>query len=282
MTPVKLCIIGAAGRMGRALIRGAIADARFRLSGATERTGSTFIGADLGRLAYGGDLGVKLSDDPLVALRDADICVDFSNPAASTALLSLFAADQPADRNVGLVLGTTGFDADGWHAIRKAAQTRAIVHAANFSLGVTLMAHLLRQASAALGEEWDIEIAETHHRHKLDAPSGTALALGHAAAIGRGKTLDALQLAPHLSASEPRRTGGIGFSVRRAGGIVGDHEVALASEQEVLSLSHRALSRDVFAAGALRAALWAHQQAPGLYTMDDVLGLSGVRGAEHD
>lgn len=278
MTQVKLCIIGAAGRMGRALIRGAFADARFRLSGATERVGSAFIGEDLGRLASERDMGVKLSDDPLVALSDVDICIDFSGPAASLALLSRF----PADHNVGLILGTTGFDANGLHQIRKAAENRAIVHAANFSVGVTLMAHLLRQASAALGEEWDIEIAEAHHRHKLDAPSGTALALGHAAAAGRGKSLDDLRLAPYVSGPEPRRTGGIGFAVRRAGGIVGDHDVALASEQEVLSLSHRALSRDIFASGALRAALWAHQQAPGLYSMDDVLGLSGAKGADHD
>ncbi len=255
---LSIAIAGAAGRMGQALIASATQDARFRLVGATVRAGSSAIGTEIA--------SIPVSDDASAATADADVWIDFTTPDATIAALQQCRA--PA-----AIIGTTGLSAELADAIADAAKRIAIVKSGNFSLGVNLLAALVQQAAAKLGPEWDIEIAEAHHRRKIDAPSGTALMLGDAAAQARGKPLSELKLAPHDGATGARKSGGIGFSVTRAGGIIGEHAVRFASDREVLTLSHSALDRSLFADGALAAALWVKGKSPGLYSMRDVLGL---------
>ncbi len=244
---LSIAIAGANGRMGKALLAAANTDARFSVAGSTTRTG----------------------DAPATAAANADVWIDFTTPAATVAALS--ALNQTKVR--AAIIGTTGLSATDDALVTEAAKRIAIVRSGNFSLGVNLLAALVEQAASKLGAGWDIEIHEAHHRRKIDAPSGTALMLGDAAARGRGKALSDLHLPPHDGITGARREGGIGFSVTRAGGIVGQHEVTFASEREVLSLGHEALDRAVFADGALAAALWAADKPPGLYSMRDVLGL---------
>lgn len=266
---LSIAIAGVAGRMGQALIRSAAADARVRVVGGTARESANAIGADLGALVGGPALGVSATPDVRAAAANAQIWIDFTTPAATVAALAALGSTPVK----AAIIGTTGLSADQEAAIRDAAQRIAIVRSNNFSLGVNVLAALVRQAAEKLGPEWDIEIAEAHHRRKVDAPSGTAFMLGEAAARGRARTLPELQLPPHHGGAGGRRPGGIGFSVVRAGGIIGEHDVRFASEREVLTLSHRALDRAVFADGALAAALWAARQPPGLYSMADVLAL---------
>jgi 4-hydroxy-tetrahydrodipicolinate reductase len=244
---LAIAVAGANGRMGKALLAAANADPRFTLAGSTTRDGAT----------------------PAAAASNADVWIDFTTPAATIAALS--ALTQTKVR--AAIIGTTGLSATDDALVAEAAKRIAIVRSGNFSLGVTLLAALVEQAAAKLGAGWDIEIHEAHHRRKVDAPSGTALMLGDAAARGRGKALSDLQLPPRDGVTGARRDGGIGFSVTRAGGIVGEHDVTFASEREVVTLSHQALDRAVFADGALAAALWAADKPPGLYSMRDVLGL---------
>jgi 4-hydroxy-tetrahydrodipicolinate reductase len=265
---LNLAIAGAAGRMGRALILAACADGRFNVTGGSERAGSALIGTDLGLLDGQDSLGHSISADVAIACSGADVWIDFTSPSATLAALS-------AMRDTGVkaaIIGTTGFDADQFAAIQMASQHLAIVQSGNFSLGVNLVAGLVRQAAARLGPEWDIEISESHHRHKVDAPSGTALMLGQAAAIGRGVDHDHIAVFARHGHTGPRKAGDIGYNIVRAGGIIGDHEVMFAAEDEIITLAHRAGSRTIFAKGALAAAAWASDQKPGLYSMDDVLG----------
>jgi 4-hydroxy-tetrahydrodipicolinate reductase len=262
---LKIAIAGAAGRMGRVLTRAAAEDARFKVVAGTARKTSNAIGADLGVLAGLGPLGVAATDDVRTAGAGADVWIDFTSPSATLAAL----VATPA---TAAIVGTTGFTPEQEMAIADTARRIAIVRSGNFSLGVNLLAALVKQAAQRLGAEWDIEISDAHHRRKVDAPSGTALMLGDAAAQGRGMALSDLRLAPYEVADGARREGGIGFSVIRAGGIVGEHDVRFASEREVLRLSHQALDRMVFADGALAAALWIADKPPGLYAMSDVLG----------
>ena len=264
---LSFAIAGVAGRMGRQL-SAAIIDAGHVIAGGTEASGSPSIDRDIGELAGRKPLGLSPMTDPVQAAATASVWMDFTAPTATLAALE--ALKHTAVRAV--IIGTTGFAETDMAEIEKAAESVAIVKAGNFSLGVTLLAELTRQAAARLGPDWDIEISETHHRRKVDAPSGTALALGDAAASGRGSPLSALRAAPYDGAEAKRQPGEIGFSVRRAGGVVGDHDVTFASERELLSLSHKAIDRSVFAEGALHAALWAVEQKPGLYSMADVLG----------
>ncbi|MGE3867142.1 MAG: 4-hydroxy-tetrahydrodipicolinate reductase [Hyphomonadaceae bacterium] len=264
MTVLRLAIAGAAGRMGRALIR-AIAEADdLALAGGCERPGAAEVGAPLASL--GGKGEGKVTDAPAAAAAQADVWIDFTTPAATLAALPAIAGHVKA-----AVIGATGFDAAGERAVADAARSMAIVKSGNFSLGVNMLAALVREAAARLGEGWDIEIVEAHHRRKIDAPSGTALLLGEAAAEGRGEKLG--KLPPRDGVTGPRPAGGIGFAVVRGGGVVGEHEVLFAAEEEVVKLSHVALDRALFARGALRAARWAADKAPGLYSMRDVLGL---------
>lgn len=267
-TDLKLAIAGCAGRMGRQLASAALM-AGHSVSGGSEAPGSEALGADIGRLAGVDPIGVVATSDLQNAANGAMVWLDFTVPHAT-----LIALQSLPDLGVhAAIIGTTGFSPSEEQAIAAAAGKLAIVKAGNFSLGVNLLEALVRQAAARLGEDWDIEIAETHHKHKVDAPSGTALMLGEAAAEGRGKALKDIRVAPYDGPNARRRPGEIGFSVRRTGGVIGDHEVTLGSNMEVLSLRHTALDRAVFAHGAIKAAEWASKQAPGLYDMSDVLGV---------
>jgi 4-hydroxy-tetrahydrodipicolinate reductase len=262
MPPLKIVISGAAGRMGAALVRAASADARFTLAGAVEREGAADIGRTIGGVTVTADLGR--------ALAHADAFIDFTTPAATVAALPALARANVRT----IIIGTTGLDAAQEAAVAAAARERAIVKSGNFSLGVTLLAALVEEAARRLDQSWDIEIAELHHRRKVDAPSGTALLLGEAAARGRNVRLADVR-APARDSATPgaRKPGEIGFAALRGGGHVGRHEVMFAAEREMLTLSHEALDRSVFADGALAAALWAAGKPPGLYSVRDVLGL---------
>lgn len=259
--PLRIAIAGISGRMGQTLASGVEARDALVLVGGTERADSSALGNPAGE-------GV-VSDRPEIATASADIWIDFTTPDASIAAL-----DAISGRDMkAIILGTTGFSAAQDAHISALKHQFAIVKSGNFSLGVNLLAALTRQAAASLGEDWDIDILDRHHRHKVDAPSGTALLLGDAAAAGRGTALSKVKLPPFDGVTGPRPKGGIGFAVQRNGGIVGDHSVSFGSEQEMVTLSHSALDRSVFASGALHAAQWAAKQPPGLYDMQDVLGL---------
>lgn len=255
--------------MGRTLLRLAIEAEDMTLAGGLEQAGSAVLGHDLGTLAGVGELGLVASDDALAALAGADALVDFSSPAASVELAGL-----AAQARIAHIIGTTGFNADDEAAIAAAARHATIVKSGNMSLGVNLLAGLVRQAARALPDNWDIEILDMHHRHKVDAPSGTALLLGEAAASGRGAALDTLRESGRDGIGEARAEGAIGFAALRGGSVVGDHEVIFATQGEQIRLSHRAESRDIFALGALQAARWATGRQAGLYNMQHVLGLA--------
>lgn len=266
---LAIAIAGAAGRMGRALLRAAAEDPRFRIVGGTERRESQFLGVDLGALAGLAPLFMTTADAADMAAREAEVWLDFTTPIAT--LDALDALNDTSAR--AAIVGTTGLTREQEAKIAEHAKRIAIVRSGNFSLGVNLLAALVEQAASKLGPEWDVEITEAHHRRKIDAPSGTALLLGEAAARGRGEALSELKLAPYDGQTGQRQQGGIGFSVIRGGGVVGAHDVRFLAEREMLTLSHHAFDRAVFADGALAAALWAQDKPPGLYSMRDVLGL---------
>jgi len=264
---LSIAIAGAAGRMGRALIRAACADPRFEVVGGTERSDGH--GIDLGILAGIAPLFMTTTDIADHAAENAQVWIDFTSPEAT--LASLAALSKTSTR--AAVVGTTGLSPEQEKQIAEHAKRIAIVRSGNFSLGVNLLAALVEQAAQRLGPEWDIEISEAHHRRKADAPSGTALLLGEAAAAGRNTPLEDARLKPYDGITGERPAGKIGFSVTRGGGIVGEHEVRFIAEREILSLSHQALDRAVFADGALAAAAWVANKPPGLYSMRDVLGI---------
>jgi 4-hydroxy-tetrahydrodipicolinate reductase len=268
MSDMRLVVTGAAGRMGRTLIKTISETAGVTLSGALERPGAPELGQDAGVLAGLPALGVAIGDDPLPLLIDADGILDFSTPAASVELAAL-----AAQARIVHVIGTTGLSEADIAKLEAAARHAAIVRSGNMSLGVNLLAALVRTAAKALGEAFDIEIVEMHHRMKIDAPSGTALMLGEAAALGRGVDLKGHSVRGRDGISGVRRPGDIGFAALRGGGVIGDHSVIFAGDGERITLSHQAEDRSLFARGALRAALWARGQKPGLYAMSDVLGL---------
>jgi len=268
MTEMRLVVVGAAGRMGRMLIR-TIAEAEgCRLVGAIEREGSTALGHDAGLLAGTGLLEVEVTDDPLPVFAQADGVIDFTSPAATTAFAAL-----AAQARIVHVIGTTGLEDAHLTKLEAAARHARIVQSGNMSLGVNLLAGLVRQVAATLGEDFDIEILEMHHRMKVDAPSGTALLLGEAAANGRDLALKDRAVRSRDGQTGARRPGDIGFATLRGGTVVGDHTVIFAGSGERIELSHKAEDRGIFARGALRAALWAFDRKPGYYTMADVLGL---------
>lgn len=267
---VSIAIAGVAGRMGGALIRAANEQpGKLRIVGGTESAGATALGADLGAIAGGKTLGVVATTDARAAAANADVWIDFTAPEATLAALDALAGGKVR----AAIIGTTGLTPAQEAKIADAAKRIAIVRSGNFSLGVTLLASLVREAAAKLGDSWDIEIVETHHHRKVDAPSGTALLLGEAAATGRGKSLADLRIAPRDGITGARTKGGIGITAVRTGGVIGEHDVSFGAEREVLTLSHKALDRAVFADGALAAAVWAANKPPGLYSMNDVLGL---------
>ncbi|KPQ07308.1 MAG: 4-hydroxy-tetrahydrodipicolinate reductase DapB [Rhodobacteraceae bacterium HLUCCA12] len=263
-----IVVNGASGRMGRMLVQIIGQSDAARLGGALEQPGHAWIGQDLGTAMGGAELGVVVRDDPQTALAGAQAVIDFTAPAASAAL-----APVAASMGVAHVIGTTGFSQPQLDAIAAAAESGVIVRAGNMSLGVNLLMALTRRVAAALDADYDIEIVEAHHRHKVDAPSGTALMLGEAAAEGRDVTLDNIADRARDGITGPRERGHIGFSVVRGGDIVGEHDVIFAAEGERIVLRHIASDRAIFARGALKAALWAQGQAPGEYDMISVLGL---------
>jgi 4-hydroxy-tetrahydrodipicolinate reductase len=267
-----LVVVGAAGRMGQALIRAIHSIPGAAVAAAIERKGSPQIGQDAGQLAGVGTLGIHVSDDPLPAFAKADGVLDFTMPAASVEF-----AGYAAQARIVHVIGTTGCSAEDDGRIAAAARHATIVKSGNMSLGVNLLAVLVEQAAKALGpEDFDIEVLEMHHRHKVDAPSGTALLLGEAAARGRAIGLAENSVRIRDGHTGARKPGTVGFATLRGGSVVGDHSVILAGTGERITLSHHAEDRAIFARGAVKAALWARGKKAGLYSMRDVLGLGAT------
>ena len=269
---MRAIVAGAGGRMGQALIRAIAADETIDLGAALDRPGAEAIGRDSGTLAGLEANGIAVSDEPLQAFVDGRGVIDFTAPDNTVALSEL-----AAQARIPHIIGTTGLTDDHVAALKAAARHAPIVLSGNMSLGVNLMAGLVRQAARSLGPGWDIEIVEMHHRHKVDAPSGTALLFGEAAADGRGVALDDVAVRVRDGQTGARPETAIGFAALRGGSVVGDHTVILAGPSERIELTHRAESREIFAQGALRALMWARGQEPGLYDMAAVLGLDDTR-----
>lgn len=263
---IRVAIAGAAGRMGRTLIQAIAEDGALQLGAAIEQPDAPSVGADAGEVAGVGALGVAIADSVADVIDDFETLINFTVPSATLA-----AVDACHDAGRGLVIGTTGFDAAGLARIRAAAEAVPILMAPNMSIGVNLMFRLVEQAARALGDEVDIEVVEAHHRHKIDAPSGTAVRLGEivAGALGRSLEEDAIYGRQGETGPRDRRT--IGFSTLRGGDIVGDHTVMFAGGGERLEITHRAASRMNFALGALRAAKFLADKGHGLFDMQDVL-----------
>jgi 4-hydroxy-tetrahydrodipicolinate reductase len=268
MAETKIGVIGCAGRMGRMLIADIVATEGCALAGGTVRPSSAAIGQDLGEIAGLPRVGIAVEDNVEQLLRNSDVAIDFTAPAATAEHATL-----AARLGKPLVIGTTGLDSAHDKAVRDAAQRVAIVWAANTSLGINLLLGLVRQVAERLGPDWDIEIVEAHHKMKVDAPSGTALALGRAAADGRGVAFDEVAVRGRDGITGAREAGTIGFAALRGGDAVGEHSAMFFGAGERLELTHRATNRGIYAKGAVRAAQWLIGRPPGLYGMKDVLGL---------
>ncbi len=268
MTTVKIGLAGAAGRMGQALVRQIAATPGAALAGGFDRAGIPPIGRDLGDLAGIGPAGVILADDGLELFATADAIIDFSTPQALHDN-----AELAAQNHIPYIVGTTGLGADEFAALKRAARHTAVVQSYNMSLGVNLVAAAVRKLAAQLDEDFDIEIVEMHHRMKVDAPSGTAILLGEAAAAGRGVALDDVSDRGRDGITGQRRRGAIGFAALRGGNVVGEHTVIFAADNERVEVTHKSGDRTIFARGAVKAAMWAKGRPPGLYTMNHVLGL---------
>ena len=264
----RVCVAGPAGRLGSAIVRAAAITRDIQLVAGLTRPGSGAIGLDLGAFAGVQDLDVPATDDFSKATHNADVLIDVSTAGAAAEHARRLAETGGPP----ILIGATGFESHHDDMISAAAEKIAIVKARNFSLGVTLLAEFVRMAAEKLGDDWDIEIFEMHHRAKADAPSGTALMLGEAAADGRGVPFEANAIRHREGMTGPRPKGGIGFAVSRGGGVVGDHQVSFAAEAGMISFTHRAHDRAIFARGALAAARWLVGRKPGLYDMRDVLG----------
>jgi len=269
VAPARFAVNGAAGRMGRQLLVAVAERDDARLVAAAERAGNPAIGSAASVLAGVPLPDIILGDDITAGIDAVDVIVDFTSPDASLALLERLLGTDTA-----IVLGATGMTASQRARLAELAQDIPIVYAANYSVGVTLALDLLEKAARALDEDYDIEVVEAHHRHKVDAPSGTALAMGEALARGRGRKLDDVALYAREGITGERERGSIGFATIRAGDIVGEHTVLFGAKGERLEITHRATERMTFARGAIRAALWLAGRGPGLYDMRDVLGLA--------
>jgi 4-hydroxy-tetrahydrodipicolinate reductase len=265
---VRIAIAGVGGRMGRALVESCQNQTSVQLTVATERPGSSLIGADAGEAAGVGRLGVAIVDDLSSACGHFDVLIEFTTPAATLANLAIC---QAAGR--GMVIGTTGLEQTARSQVAEAAREIPIMSAPNMSVGVNLCLKLLETAARVLGDDVDIEIVEAHHRHKVDAPSGTALRMGEVVAGALGRDLNQCAVYCRQGQTGARDRHSIGFQTLRAGDIVGEHTVMFAAEGERIEITHKASSRATFANGAVRAASWVASQAPGLYDMEDVLGL---------
>jgi len=264
----RIGVTGCSGRMGQMLVREIHATEGCEVAAGSEAPGNAAIGRDIGEVAGIGRLGIAIAGDAAAVFDAADAVIDFTAPAASIAHARL-----AAEKGKALVIGTTGIDAAGDRAIAEAAKRAVIVRSPNMSVAVNLLFALTEQVAARLGPEFDIEIVEIHHRHKVDAPSGTALALGEMAAKGRGVKLDEVAVRGRDGHTGARPAGAIGFAALRGGAEVGDHTVMFCGPAERIELTHKAASRQIYASGAVRAALWARNRKPGLYGMRDVLGL---------
>ncbi|NUB28429.1 4-hydroxy-tetrahydrodipicolinate reductase [Azospirillum brasilense] len=265
---MKIGVVGCAGRMGQMLVREIAATPGCTLAGGTERVGGPALGKDIGVLAGLEPLGVVAIDDAAALFAEADAVIDFTSPEASVRHAALAAQSQTV-----LVIGTTGIGPAQQEPIAQAATHTPIVQSPNMSLGVNLLLALVEQVGRALGDDYDIDILEMHHRNKVDAPSGTALGLGRAAAAGRGVALEDVWQKVRDGHTGVRPRGEIGFATLRGGDVIGDHTVVFAAEGERVELTHKASGRQIYAKGAVRAALWANDKQPGLYSMKDVLGL---------
>jgi 4-hydroxy-tetrahydrodipicolinate reductase len=268
MADMRLIVVGAAGRMGRTLVRIIAETPGVTLAGAIERVGAPEIGKDAGELAGIGPNGIAVTGDALPVFAKADGVLDFTIPAATLAF-----AELAAQARIVHVIGTTGLAPSDEAKIKAASRHAAIVKSGNMSVGVNLLAGLVRQTAKTLGPDFDIEILEMHHRSKIAAPSGTAFLLGQAAASGRGADLTKVSVRGRDGITGARRRGDIGFATLRGGSIVGEHTVLFAGDGETIEITHKASDRALFARGAIRAALWGRDQKPGLYSMSDVLGL---------
>ena len=266
---MKIGITGCAGRMGRMLMAEVIGSEGAELAAGAERPGHDAIGRDLGLLAGGEPIGIEVTADPQVLFGLAETVIDFTTPENTMVNAGIAAATGRP-----LIIGTTGLEAEHMAAIDRAAEKTVIVQAANMALGVNLLLGLVERVAKALDSNYDIEIVEMHHRHKVDAPSGTALALGRAAANGRGVELDDVAKRGRDGPGGARRPGDIGFASLRGGDVAGDHTVVFAGPGERIELTHRAADRSIFARGALSAALWCAGRRPGRYSMTDVLDLN--------
>lgn len=263
-----IVITGASGRMGQMLVQQVALGDRARLVGCVERSGHAWIGRDVGECLGSAPLGVYVTDDPLEAFAKAQAVIDFTTPTATVEFATLAAQARAVH-----VIGTTGLEAVHHTKLDAAAHHAVIVQAGNMSLGVNLLVRLTQKVAKALDADWDVEVVEAHHRMKVDAPSGTALMLGHAAATGRGVELADAMISGRDGITGARERGSIGFSAIRGGDVVGEHDVIFAADGERIVLRHLATDRRIFARGALRAALWGQGQKPGRYDMMDVLGL---------
>ena len=263
-----IAVAGVSGRMGRMLVELIGSSDRARLAGATELPGHAWIGRNLGECLAGAPSCIMVEDDMRSAICGADALIDFTSPPASVAHASL-----AAELGFTLVIGTTGLSGDDLGRISKASESAVIVRAGNMSMGVNLLVQITKRVAEALDDDFDVEVVEAHHRYKVDAPSGTALMLGEAAAQGRGISMEQFSDRGRDGHTGPRRRGSIGFSAIRGGNVVGEHDVVFAGDGERIVLRHIATDRGIYANGALKAALWGLDQPNGEYSMIDVLGL---------
>ncbi len=268
MAEIKIGVVGAAGRMGLSLVRMVHETPGCVVAGGIERAGAEAIGKDIGYLAGIGNLGLEVGDNALEMFSGLDAVLDFTVPEASVEFAAI-----AAQARIVHVIGTTGFTETHEEKIRAAARHARIIKSGNMSVGVNLLSSLVSQVAGILNDDFDIEVLEMHHRHKVDAPSGTALLLGEAAARGRKIDLNEKSVRCRDGITGARNTGDIGFATLRGGSVIGEHSVIFASEGERIELVHKATDRTLFASGAVRAALWGFDRPPGLYSMNDVLGL---------
>lgn len=265
---MKIGVVGCGGRMGQMLVRQILSTPGCELAGGTERAGGPLVGRDVAEIAGLDPVGVTAIDDPVLLFAAADAVIDFTSPAATERHAALAAQSQTA-----LIIGTTGLSPAQQASIATAATHTPIIQSPNMSVGVNLLLALVERVAATLGPDFDIDILEMHHRNKVDAPSGTALGLGRAAAAGRGVALEDVWCKARDGHTGARPVGEIGFATLRGGDVIGDHTVCFAGDGERVELTHKASGRQIYAKGAVRAALWAGGRVPGLYSMRDVLGM---------
>lgn len=266
---IAVGVIGAGGRMGRMLIEAVKDNSQTTLNAAIERQGSSLVGADAGEVAAIGRLDVAIVDDLTSVIHDIDVLIDFSLPDATEQNMKIC-----AEHNIAMVIGTTGFNEQQEQVLARASERVAIVYAGNYSTGVNLSLKLLAMAAKAFGNDADVEVLEAHHKHKIDAPSGTAYMMAEAVAEARGQNLKDVAVYGREGQTGEREAGTIGIHAIRGGEIIGDHTVMFIADGEVVEITHRARARMTFAAGAVRAATWVIQQSAGQYNMQDVLGLN--------